>query len=103
MRLNPRVLALLAAVGVGVYLFAPNLFAAALPLLVLAICPLSMVLMMAAMGRSRGNPEHKRQPEPEPAPETTQALQARLRALEAQQVALRDQLEARAREDGVPS
>ncbi len=48
--LNWKVLAALAAVGVGVYAFAPNLVAAATPLLVLALCPLAMLVMMRAMG-----------------------------------------------------
>lgn len=54
--LNPKVIAGVVAVGVGVYVFAPGAFAAALPLLVLAICPLSMVLMMGMMmgGGSKG-------------------------------------------------
>jgi len=48
--LNWKVIAALAAVGVGLYAFAPGLVAAALPLLILAACPLSMLLMMRAMG-----------------------------------------------------
>lgn len=47
--LNPKVIAGVVAVGFGVYVFAPGVFTAALPLLVLAICPLSMVLMMGMM------------------------------------------------------
>ena len=49
MCLNWKVLAGLAAVGVGIYLVAPDLVAAALPILLLAACPLSMVLMMWSM------------------------------------------------------
>ncbi len=49
MCLNWKVMAALAAVGVGIFIFAPGLAAAALPVLVLAICPLSMLLMMGAM------------------------------------------------------
>ncbi len=48
--LNWKVIAALAAVGVGIYLVAPGVAAAAVPLLVLALCPLSMLLMMRAMG-----------------------------------------------------
>lgn len=47
--LNPKVIGGLAAVAVGVWAFAPGAFAAALPLLVVAICPLSMVGMMYMM------------------------------------------------------
>lgn len=48
--LNWRVLAGLAALGVGIWLVAPNLLAAVLPILVFALCPLSMLLMMRGMG-----------------------------------------------------
>lgn len=51
--LNWKVIAGLAAVGVGIYLVAPELAGAALPYLVLAICPISMILMMLAMRGSR--------------------------------------------------
>jgi len=44
-----RVLSGLAALGVAVYLVAPSLIAAAIPILLLAACPLSMLLMMKAM------------------------------------------------------
>lgn len=53
---NPKVLAGLAAVGVGLLIFAPGLLASALPLLLILVCPLSMLFMMkgmASMG-SRG-------------------------------------------------
>ena len=48
--LNWKVIGALAAVGLGIYLVAPGVAAAAVPLLVLAVCPLSMLLMMRAMG-----------------------------------------------------
>ncbi len=47
--LNPKVIAGLAAVAVGVWAFAPGAFAAALPLLIFAVCPLSMIGMMYMM------------------------------------------------------
>ncbi len=40
-----RVLGGLAIVGLGLWLYAPQLLGAALPILVVLICPLSMVLM----------------------------------------------------------
>jgi uncharacterized protein YlxW (UPF0749 family) len=49
MCLNWKVMAGLTAVGAGIFVFAPNLATAALPFLVLAICPLSMIFMMGAM------------------------------------------------------
>lgn len=49
--LNPKVLLGLAVVAIGVAIFAPKALAAALPLLLIAACPLSMVVMMIMMGR----------------------------------------------------
>lgn len=46
---DKRVIAGLAVVGVGVYALAPDMIGAALPLLILAVCPLSMLLMMKMM------------------------------------------------------
>lgn len=51
MCLNWKVIAGVAVVAVGFYTFAPGLAAAALPFLVLAICPLSMLLMMGMMNK----------------------------------------------------
>lgn len=45
-----RVIMALAAVGVGVFFLSPGILIAALPLLLLAVCPLSMMLMMRTMG-----------------------------------------------------
>lgn len=47
--LNWKVLGGLAMVGLGLWVVAPNLVARALPLLLLAACPLSMLLMMRGM------------------------------------------------------
>ena len=46
---NPKVLGGLALTALAVFLFAPGAVSAVLPLLILAACPLSMVLMMRAM------------------------------------------------------
>lgn len=51
---DKRVLAGLAVLGVGVLVFAPHLVGAALPLLLIAICPLSMLLMMRGMSGMSG-------------------------------------------------
>ena len=51
-----RVIAILAAVGAGVVVFAPNLIAAAVPLLIVAACPLSMLVMMRAMAGHPSTP-----------------------------------------------
>lgn len=51
---NWKVAGGLALVGLAVFAAAPNLIGAALPLLIFAACPLSMLLMMRAMsGTSR--------------------------------------------------
>src|SRR5713101_8855777 len=47
-----RVLTGLAAVGVGIWLVAPQVIAPALPILVVLICPLSMLLMARMMATS---------------------------------------------------
>jgi len=47
---NWKVVAGLATVGVGIWAVAPNLIGAALPLLLVAACPLSMFFMMRGMG-----------------------------------------------------
>lgn len=52
--LNLKVVAALAVLGVGIYLVNPGLALAALPILVLAACPLSMFLMMRMMGMGGG-------------------------------------------------
>jgi hypothetical protein len=59
MRINAKVVAALAAVALAIYLLLPNLFYAALPLLILAACPLSMFLMMRMMagGKKEEAPE----------------------------------------------
>lgn len=46
MCINWRVVALLAAVGLSVWIIAPSLIWVALPLLLVAVCPLSMLLLL---------------------------------------------------------
>jgi hypothetical protein len=50
MCLNWKVIVGVVIVGIGIYVYAPGFALAALPFLVLAICPLSMIFMMGAMG-----------------------------------------------------
>lgn len=52
--LNWKVIAALAAAAGALYLVTPGSFAAALPLLVVAACPLSMLVMMRAMRAGGG-------------------------------------------------
>lgn len=54
MCMNGKVLVGLGVVGLGVWAVAPNLVGAAAPLLLLAACPLSMVVMMRGMGGMGG-------------------------------------------------
>lgn len=52
---NWKVVAGLAAAAVGLYLVAPGTVGPLLPLLVFAICPLSMLVMMRAMSSGSGS------------------------------------------------
>lgn len=54
MCINKNVVAGLAVVGLGIWWMAPEAIGAALPLLLIAICPLSMVFMMKAMNNMGG-------------------------------------------------
>lgn len=61
--LHWKVVAGLAFVGLGVWVIAPNLVWAALPVLILLACPLSMLLMMRGMsvGQCAVQPQHEGQ------------------------------------------
>jgi hypothetical protein len=87
MCLNWKVLASLAAVGVGIYLFAPGLLAEAVPILLLAVCPLSMLLMMWGMQHTQGQGQQTPQ---EPGVGVTR--EERIARLRMQQAALDDQI-----------
>lgn len=101
MCLNWKVLVGLAAVAAGIYVFAPGAFAAAAPVLFLAACPLSMLVMMKMM--STGNAA-RNEPAP-PAGGTTghsvgrDELSAELQRLQARQTAVAGQLEALRRDE----
>ena len=66
MCVNWKVIAGLAVAGVGVWLWVPDLAVAALPLLLVAACPLSMLLMMRGMqhGQCSSQPATAVQPTP---------------------------------------
>jgi hypothetical protein len=98
MCLNPKVLAVLAAVGVGIYLFAPGLLAEVVPILLLAVCPLSMLLMMWAMQRTPGQEQQTHQ-----VLDVGLTRQERIARLRAQQAALADQLGELEREEARPA
>ena len=92
---NWKVLVGLAAVGLGVWLVAPDLIGAALPLLLLAACPLSMLVMMRGM--QGGQCATSTQPDPSPAgPRLTR--QEQLTELKTQLASLQNRQRAIARE-----
>ena len=66
--LDKRVVGGLALVGVSAWLLAPHLVLSLLPLLVLAACPLSMVVMPRGMARGQcaSHPARAAQPATEP-------------------------------------
>lgn len=52
---NWKVIGGLALLGLGIWFVSPNLLAAALPVLLLAACPLSMLVMMRSMQGHEGS------------------------------------------------
>ncbi len=78
---NWKVIAVLAAMGIGLYALAPGTAVAAAPLLVLAACPLSMLLMMRAM-RSMGSCKTK--DDADANPDEVAQLRAEVAALRAE-------------------
>lgn len=79
MCLNWKVLAGLGAVAAGVLILAPGAAFAVLPLLLLAACPLSMVVMMYAM-KGMGSKEGEGSPTEQSDP-SVEPLRARLAAV----------------------
>ena len=97
MCLNWKVLAGLGVVGLGIYLVAPELVAASLPILLLAACPLSMLFMMKAMQGSPGKAQGDNAVRKDGAdPSSRDEDLARLRA---RQVGLADQIDALERDE----
>lgn len=91
MCLNWKVVAGLAAIGLAIWAVAPGFVAAALPILVLAACPLSMLAMGVAMAKGHGTAE--RQQAPAGASETP-ALRQELEAVRAREAALAARIRA---------
>lgn len=94
MCVNWKVLGGLAATGLLIWLVAPGLFRAAAPLLLVAICPLSMLFMMRAMGReANGSGRASEGGEAPPAPrERVADLKTRLAAVRKEEEALAREL-----------
>ncbi|MBI4317839.1 MAG: hypothetical protein HY675_05065 [Chloroflexi bacterium] len=98
--LNWKVLAGLAVAAVGIYAFAPNFGLGALPLLLLAACPLSMLLMMWFMGKGMGGGQCEQQGQQVPKAagtaltreEQLRQLKEQLLMVQAQQAALAAQI-----------
>lgn len=88
MCLNWKVLAGLAAVAVGVGIYRPSLLGAALPVLILAVCPLSMMLMMRRMNHENTGSTG----EAPTLPDDPDALRARMTVLAAEQEWVSEQL-----------
>jgi hypothetical protein len=93
-----KVVAGLAAVAVGLFLFQPRLFTAALPVLLVAACPLSMLLMMWGM-RGMGQPAPTPTPASQPVAdrqltphEQIAGLRSQLSDLQSAQLAITDQI-----------
>jgi len=79
--LNGKVIVGLVVVGLGVRVVAPNLVGAAVPLLLTAICPLSMLAMAVSTGRGRGMRHATRIQTPDAALDDLPTLQARRAAI----------------------
>lgn len=85
--LNWKVIAGLVVVGAGIFALAPDLALSALPILLLAICPLSMMLMMRGMQGNEGEAE-----EQGAAQEANLSREQQIDRLRAQQATLTDQI-----------
>ncbi len=88
-----RVITVVMAVGIGIFLTAPRLPTTVLPLLVFAVCPLSMLLMMRSMG-SHDATEPIAAPMLDTAEVSRAALRRELAAIARQQARLTAELEA---------
>ncbi len=86
---NKKVMGGLALVGLGIFTVAPNLFVSALPLLLVAACPLSMLFMGKAM--MGGNSCSRGEPVREAVPVTAGSREARLAQLRTQLATINDQ------------
>jgi hypothetical protein len=83
---NWKVLVALGVVGIGIWVVAPNAVLKALPFLLLAACPLSMLVMAWAMKRGMAGTHHD---SPKPARVDPRE---RLAALESNQAALQREI-----------
>ncbi len=96
---NPKVLAGLAVVVLGIVLFAPGAALSALPVLAALVCPLSMVAMVVLMGRGHGQGPKESAPHAETREERLARLQRQLREAQGQQESIAAELERLQSED----
>jgi len=94
---DPRVIAGLVAVAIGIFLFAPGAIVVAAPFLFLAVCPLSMLVMMRTMGGMHAmdapQPSNPAATAPSMAPgDRASALRLQLAAKRLEQQQLADEL-----------
>ena len=95
MCLNWKVIGGLAAVGLGIWVVAPNLVAGVVPLLIFAACPLSMWLMMRGMSGGQQNRAGASSEAPTAAQAATEIARPRdLAVLKAEHARLTAELEA---------
>jgi len=102
--LNPTVIAGLVVVAAAIWVFAPDAFTAALPVLVVAVCPLSMAAMLLLMrdsGQDTSTGSVTAEPSLTAAPQLVgRPAGAEIAALRAQVADLQAQLAAAARRAG---
>lgn len=83
---NPKVLGGLAVAGLAIWATAPAVALAALPFLLILVCPLSMWLMMAGMNGAHLGKAARHEHDARPAPVSLPDLKARLARLDAEQL-----------------
>ena len=90
---NWKVLLALGAVGVGIWIAAPGLLLKVLPMLLLAACPLSMLVMAWGMKRGMEGTHHDSPMSDESSPKPVQGdPRERLANLEAKQAGLQREI-----------
>ena len=100
MCLNWKVVAALAVVGLIVGIVAPQLLLGAIPLLILAACPLSMLFMMRGM--QGGGQSSSQSPQVRPSRIEGNTREERIAALKGQLASTQAQLEALSQETAEP-
>ena len=100
MCLNWKVVATLAVVGLIVGIVAPQLLLGAIPLLILAACPLSMLFMMRGM--QGGGQSSSQSPQVRPSRIEGNTREERIAALKGQLASTQAQLEALSQETAEP-